>query len=64
MQSLDDVDLTTNENSASVVSDGNVKMEVEDSLNSSSKICCPCGNSLPTEFMIQVMNYYEFCTCL
>ncbi|KAK1588982.1 hypothetical protein Q3G72_029235 [Acer saccharum] len=31
-------------------------MEVGDSLNSNSKICCPCGNSLPTEFMIQCVD--------
>ncbi|KAK3232382.1 hypothetical protein Dsin_004263 [Dipteronia sinensis] len=56
MQILDDDDLATNEHSASVLSDVNLKMEVGDSLNSNSKICCPCGNSLPTEFMIQCVD--------
>ncbi|KAH7547934.1 hypothetical protein JRO89_XS14G0041200 [Xanthoceras sorbifolium] len=56
MQNLDDVDLATNEHSASVLSDVNLKMEVEDSLNSNTKICCPCGNSLPSESMIQCVD--------
>ncbi|KAK2633927.1 hypothetical protein Ddye_028719 [Dipteronia dyeriana] len=56
MQILDDDDLATNEHSASVLSDVNLKMEVGDSINSNSKICCPCGNSLPTEFMIQCVD--------
>ncbi|KAL5733446.1 hypothetical protein ACOSQ2_033138 [Xanthoceras sorbifolium] len=56
MQNLDDVDLATNEHSASVLSNVNLKMEVEDSLNSNTKICCPCGNSLPSESMIQCVD--------
>lgn len=29
--------------------------EFEKSINSDVKICCPCGSSLPTESMIQVL---------
>jgi hypothetical protein len=34
--------------------------EVETSIYSDMKICCPCGSSLPTESMIQVNCYFCF----
>lgn len=32
-----------------------LETEVEDSITSDVRICCPCGNSYPTELMVQVM---------
>jgi hypothetical protein len=33
-----------------------VKEEVEDFISPEKRIRCPCGSSLPTEFMIQVRS--------
>jgi hypothetical protein len=37
--------------------------EFEKSINLDVKICCPCGSSLPTESMIQVLQQFILLYC-
>ncbi|KAI8563871.1 hypothetical protein RHMOL_Rhmol03G0142800 [Rhododendron molle] len=50
------ISASTNGENSSEINDAELKEEVADLLYSEKKIRCPCGSSLSTEYMIQVIT--------
>ncbi|KAL5711385.1 SUMO ligase siz1 [Ranunculus cassubicifolius] len=57
MQSPGATDLASAGHSGSDINNGKLKEEVVDSFQMDMKVRCPCGNSLPTESMVQCEDH-------
>ena len=56
MQIADAPDLATKKQTSLDIGDVKHKVETEDFSHSAVKSCCPCGSSLHTDSMIQVIK--------